>query len=163
LGVGYLGYPLRRYTERASPLGPFSAPFSELFFAFFDHFFCLEAEGPRLEPLSIEGERLGQSSLPRLLEALDSLNGSSERAGLNPDKVFSGTKKASYLRGVQEILKRIRKGDVYQVNLSLELFAQNVNPEALFGAMTRSYPMPYQAFLRLDPLKSVLVNSPELF
>lgn len=163
LGVGYLGYPLRRYTERAGPLKPFSVPFSELFFAFFDHFFCLEAEGPSLEPLSSEGERLGRRSLSPLLEGLDSLKGSSVRAGLNPDKVFSGTKKPSYLRGVQEILKRIRKGDVYQVNLSLELFAQNVNPEALFGAMTRSYPMPYQAFLRLDPLKSVLLNSPELF
>lgn len=163
LGVGYFGYPLRRYTERTGPSKPSSFSFPDLFLAFFDQFFCLESKGPRFFALSSDAERLGQSCLPYLLDVLGSLKGTLQQNRLRPGKVFSGTKKASYLKGVQEIMKRIERGDVYQVNLSRELFSQDVHPEALFHAMTRSYPMPYQSFLRLDSLRSVLLNSPELF
>lgn len=163
LGVGYLSYALRHTTERLPAGKPPSLPFPEMFFAFFDHFFMIEPSGLRLQALNQEGERRGQKSLEELhISGFHKGNGQGILASKTP-RVFSGTPQETYIKNVLRVLKRIRKGDVYQVNLSRELFAFGIHPEVLFSAMVQGSPMPYQAYLRLDSQRSILMNSPELF
>lgn len=164
LGVGYFSYALRHATERLPPGKPQSLPFPGLFFAFFDHFFVIEPGGLRLCALTQEGERYGQSSHNLRLYPIEPYKGNGVWKGASkPPRLVSGTSRKAYISDIRRVLKRIRMGDVYQVNLSREIFAFGIDPLGLFMAMIEHSPFPYRAFLRLDSQRSVIMNSPELF
>ena len=76
----------------------------------------------------------------------------------------SRTSEANYLENVRHIQNHILEGDVYELNYTIEFFAENatVFPLALFEALNRKSPTPFAGFFKLN--HSVLMcASPERF
>ena len=66
--------------------------------------------------------------------------------------------------GLATLLQKIRRGTIYQANLTRQLLAPFAGcPRALFAAMCRHIPAPHAAFLRLPGGQVLLSASPEHF
>lgn len=77
----------------------------------------------------------------------------------------SNMDKKSYLAKVTAILAAIKKGDIYQANLTRKFFgrfANRVNSFALFSNLCHISPASYSCFLKLGP-SQILSSSPEQF
>jgi aminodeoxychorismate synthase component I len=77
----------------------------------------------------------------------------------------SNMTKQDYMSKVEDVLEAIRRGDVYQANLTRKFYgewAQPVSPLLLFNALCRFSPAPYSALLKCGDTY-VLSSSPELF
>ena len=77
----------------------------------------------------------------------------------------SSVDEAAYLAGVREIRRRIREGDVYQVNLCRVVGAElgpDADPWALAAVLAAGNPAPYAGVLDVPGLRLVCA-SPELF
>ncbi|MGZ4626883.1 MAG: chorismate-binding protein [Kineosporiaceae bacterium] len=92
-------------------------------------------------------------------------------AGPAPNEWTTSLDADAYRRGVQEVRRRIREGDVYQVNLCRVLSApvpDTADPWALADVLRRGNPAPYAGVVDVPDLDGVpglrLVSaSPELF
>ena len=76
----------------------------------------------------------------------------------------SRTSEANYLENVRQIQNHILEGDVYELNYTIEFFAENatVFPVQLFEALNKKSPTPFAGFFKLND--SVLMcASPERF
>jgi para-aminobenzoate synthetase component 1 len=74
------------------------------------------------------------------------------------------TSEAAYLENVRRIQEHILEGDVYELNYTIEFFAENANvfPVQLFEALNAKSPTPFSGFFKLND--SVLIcASPERF
>ena len=167
LGIGYLGYNLRHFSEVFPPSKPTTFPFPKLFFAFFDYYYSINWKHLRitLHAITKEGAIRGRNGYKKILNTINNKEkywSNEQRPSHNIVIKFNMTK-SMYIHNVQNILDHIYKGDVYQVNLSRELFAVINNPKRVFSIITKSYGMPYQAYLHIDNNRQVLLNSPELF
>lgn len=70
---------------------------------------------------------------------------------------------SEYLTKVEEIKEKIRSGDTYQINLTMEyLFNLTGNPAAFYTSLLFNQSTQYSAFINL-PTKFILSLSPELF
>lgn len=72
----------------------------------------------------------------------------------------------SFAAAVAETIEWIRRGDIYQANLSLRFFAPNLCADDIFGLYARlraQAPAPFGAYLRLDSETALLSASPERF
>ena len=68
---------------------------------------------------------------------------------------------SSYIAKIEEIQESIRRGDVYQVNLSQEaIFSGTKDPFGLFTKLCEINPAPFSAFLRLEE-GCIVSSSPE--
>ncbi len=72
--------------------------------------------------------------------------------------------RADFERGVEQVLERIRAGDTYQLNLSIEFTAHTLgcDPFALWRLLFRRYPAAHYAFFR-HGAHALLSTSPERF
>lgn len=71
-----------------------------------------------------------------------------------------------YLDAARQARDYVRKGDVFQVNLSHRFAARmtgNSAPLAVMQALAGTSPAPFALYLRLDETRAVLSNSPERF
>ncbi|MCB0516797.1 MAG: anthranilate synthase component I family protein [Bacteroidetes bacterium] len=70
----------------------------------------------------------------------------------------------AYLEKVAAIIRHIRSGDVYELNLCIEFFYENfaTNPLLLFHQLNTYSPAPFAAFVKTSP-HYVLCASPERF
>jgi para-aminobenzoate synthetase component 1 len=72
--------------------------------------------------------------------------------------------RAEYLRAVEAVREDILNGEVYELNLCQEFYAERValDPVAVFGRLNAASPAPYAGFLRYHD-HYLLCASPELF
>lgn len=85
---------------------------------------------------------------------------------------FSGQKvsmqhrisKADYLAKTQALQQHIARGDIYEVNFCMELYAENtkIEPQKLFQELNRKAMSPFASFVQIDD-KYLLSTSPERF
>ena len=70
----------------------------------------------------------------------------------------------NYLAKVQALQQHIARGDIYEVNFCIELFAENVKiePHYLFQKLNKKAKPPFAAFVQIDD-KYLLSSSPERF
>lgn len=76
----------------------------------------------------------------------------------------SRTSREAYLANVRRLQEHIREGDVYELNYTIEFFAENtqVDPVLLFETLNARSPMPFAGFVKVN--HSVLMcASPERF
>ncbi|MCH1471072.1 MAG: aminodeoxychorismate synthase component I [Flavobacteriaceae bacterium] len=72
--------------------------------------------------------------------------------------------KADYLAKTQALQQHIARGDIYEVNFCMELYAEDANaePHTLFQELNQKAKSPFSAFVQIDD-KYVLSSSPERF
>jgi para-aminobenzoate synthetase component 1 len=70
----------------------------------------------------------------------------------------------NYLAKVQALQQHIARGDIYEVNFCMELFAEHVKiePHSLFQKLNEKAKPPFAAFVQIDD-KYLLSSSPERF
>lgn len=170
--VGYFGYECHRFVEEVPvhPAGPDDPPDAHL--AAYASAVVVDGRGgegwivatgwPEADPrarrarAAAEAERLGlllgrvPSAAPPAPQPRGDL-----RSSLSRDQ---------YLAAVARILAHIRRGDVYQANLTqrLERSLDVTDPPALFARMQQASPAPHAAYLDLGAWQ-ILSTSPERF
>ncbi|MBP7055865.1 MAG: aminodeoxychorismate synthase component I [Candidatus Omnitrophica bacterium] len=77
--------------------------------------------------------------------------------------VSSNISKAAYFKAVGKAKEYIRKGDIYQVNLSQRFSADlTMEPSVLYRRLNAASPAPFSSYLNFDDIK-VASSSPERF
>jgi aminodeoxychorismate synthase component I len=79
--------------------------------------------------------------------------------------VVSNFSRADYLSAVEQIKKHIRRGNIYQANLTQQIrvkLSANQTPEQVFLNLRQFHPAPFAAFLRREK-DAVVSASPERF
>jgi anthranilate synthase component I len=85
-----------------------------------------------------------------------------EKAKVGKLKVHAGTRRDSYLRGVERCKEYIAAGDIFQVVFSQRFdFTPEVAPFDLYRALRQVNPSPYLYFLQMDGTH-ILGSSPEM-
>ena len=80
-----------------------------------------------------------------------------------PPGLISNFTKDRYLQAVNKAKDYIRKGDIYQVNLSQRFFAQSrIGPDELYASLRRESPGGFSAYLDCGDFQ-ILSSSPERF
>jgi len=72
--------------------------------------------------------------------------------------------KASYMHAFQHLLKHIQQGDIYEVNLCQEFYAEDVllSPLAVYQKLNQISPTPFSCFFKIQE-NYILSASPERF
>ncbi|MDE2223362.1 MAG: aminodeoxychorismate synthase component I [Candidatus Omnitrophica bacterium] len=147
--VGYLGYD------------------GSMCFGFYDTILAVDH---RKHQLIISS--LSKASIKDILAVLSSSSGPVSGLVLpreTPDVQFiSNFSKAAYLQAVRQALGHIRRGDIYEINLSHKITAslpgwqKQAEPAAIYQQLRRSFPSPFGAYL--DNGRQVILSaSPERF
>jgi para-aminobenzoate synthetase/4-amino-4-deoxychorismate lyase len=162
---GYLGYQLgRRLEHTGDPVGELPAN-SDFDLAFYDNVVRYDADGQQwwfeclwTEPRSLALERRYRELVARL---------SYQPAPLPPGaagcfRTIGGD--GAHLERVETAIEHIHAGDVFQVNLSMQLEASwtGSTASAFLAAVARLRP-PYAAYLGQSHASSVVSLSPELY
>lgn len=167
--AGYLSYDVVTELENVGPFVPLSPGFPRLHFGLYDSAFVFDAGG---WSVLATGAWCGIDAVAhKLAEGDDTLMraGAARDHPAEPDvrEVVSVIEQrdAEFLRSVETIVDRIRKGDFFQANVCRVLTAPFPAQLAwpLYSQMRRTSPARYGAFLQLDEATSVLSMSPELF
>ena len=84
--------------------------------------------------------------------------------GFEPVEVQSRFSKQEYIDRVQQLQRRILRGDCYEINFCQEFFATNttIDPIAGFHSLGDASPNPYSAYYKLND-KYLLCASPERY
>ena len=140
--VGYLGYGLRRWTERVDATTADDLGLPDLWFACYDSINShTNDDAGREDPVAFPNEKTGHTWLP-------------ERSTYS---------KVKYLSTVEHIKRYITAGDVYQVNLTQRFSYPFRGPsEALYDHLIRINPSPFAAYLDCGAFQ-VVSASPERF
>ncbi|MDE2215006.1 MAG: aminodeoxychorismate synthase component I [Candidatus Omnitrophica bacterium] len=91
--------------------------------------------------------------------------GPDEQRSLNFQSNFT---RAGYMKAVRQALEHIRRGDIYQINLSHQIkvhipdWQRITDPAAIYGHLRRAFPSEYGAYLD-DGERVILSASPERF
>lgn len=78
--------------------------------------------------------------------------------------IQSRLSKEAYMEAFDKMMSHIRRGDIYEVNLCQEFFAEQVqlNPLAIYQKLNQVSPTPFSTFYKLED-KFILSASPERF
>ena len=150
--VGYMGYD------------------GSLFFGFYDTIVAVEHQKHQLIISSLSQGRIKdilkqlKASNPYKKSCHSRESGNPIKNNLNFKSNFS---KADYLKAVRQALEHIRRGDIYQINLSHQIKVQvplggNVEPAAIYRNLRRSFPSEFGAYFD-DGRQVILSASPERF
>ena len=108
-------------------------------------------------------ERRAVDRATDLEERLRATNRETARAqgGAPSQTIYSSLSPAEHARGVERILDHIRRGDIYQANLTAQFEVRSdVAPPDLFARLQRENPAPHAAYLETDD-GTVVSCSPE--
>ncbi|HYZ91879.1 MAG TPA: anthranilate synthase component I family protein [Actinomycetota bacterium] len=144
--AGYCSYDLGRAVERVPDSNAPIADLADLYFVRFDTRIRIDGAGN----VVVEGSgALGAAQPPGEVRPIRDWQSSLDRA--------------SWERAVGRVLRHLRDGDCYQVNLTRRLEApERTDPVALFRRVVRDNPAPHAALLRLGDV-AVVSASPECF
>ena len=83
---------------------------------------------------------------------------------MNPIQVKPRMTRTEYLQTVLQIQKHLQLGDIYEMNLCMEFYAERVftDPFSLFLKLTEASPMPFSCFLKMGS-RYLICASPERY
>ena len=171
--LGYLGYGLRAASERLERAAPEPLGLPDAWFGVYDAALVFDHRSrvvhaidlPRPGAPAATGRRLDLERLAAAGDAPAPPTGALAAAagGLDAARARTGTPRAGYEAAVRDVLERIARGDLYQVNLSHRVEAPlRSGPHDLFERLMRDNPAPFSAYLDAGPFQ-LLSASPERF
>jgi anthranilate synthase component 1 len=163
--VGYLGYDAVRRLERLPAKNPDPVGLPDAWFGLFDDVIAFDHVKHRLLFLSrvqAGEEGSARERLGRLADALLSESHASSSGRTGPEMAWTESlPREAFMVAVETAKERIRAGDIFQVVLSRRWSAPwSGEPFALYRALRRISPSPYQYFLR-TPHGTIFGASPE--
>lgn len=164
--MGYLSYDLGRAFERLPETTHRKDDFPEILLGLFDKVIAFDHEEKSLALCVSDPQKKGEAHLRRSLDHLQYLL---ETAKPCPTERFAARELKSdftrqgYQEAVEQVLRYIETGDIYQANLSQAFeFKWSGSALELYQRLRQISPAPFAAFLNLGE-RWVLSNSPERF
>ena len=152
--AGFLSYDLGRVIEVVPELAVREPEVPDLLLARFDARLVLEPDGTN----HVEGDPDAAGAVRAQLAVPPR-----DRSPLHLDGWRSSLDRHSFEDAVAKILRHLRDGDCYQVNLTRRLETNSaVDPIDLFRAIVRGNPSPHAALVRIGDI-AVVSASPERF
>jgi para-aminobenzoate synthetase component 1 len=162
--IGYFGYDLGRLLERMPDRLAPDPDLADLDLAFFDEILAWDhgAERGWLIGLELAGR---QGSIAGLRERLEGRSAAAPPPRSRPAVEFrSNVSRDRYRATVRRVLREIAGGEVYQVNLSQRLEGEwTATAWEAYERLRQASPVPFGAFLQLEPDLAILSASPERF
>jgi len=163
--VGYIGYDAVRRLERLPATNPDPIGLPDGWFGLFEEVIAFDHVKHRLLFLSRAAAEEEASARRRLSRFADSLLSEVSPASIRgPESPLTWTEslpRTEFMAAVESAKEHIRAGDIFQVVLSRRWSAPFAgDPFALYRALRRISPSPYQYFLR-TPHGTILGASPE--
>lgn len=151
---GYLGYGLKNRLESLPEDAPGTLRLPDLWMVQFRLILLFDHETRTIAVHARTEDDLRHIPTPTAVSAAPALT---------IHNLGSTMSKAQYLTKVERILERIRRGDVYQANLTRKFFGRShIEPLPLFAKLCEVSPAPYSAFMKLGDTH-ILSSSPERF
>jgi len=152
--AGFISYDLGRAIERVPELAARQPEIPDVLLARFDARLVLEPDGTN----RVEGDPDAAAAVRALLAAAPR-----ERSSLQLGDWRSNLDRRDFEGAVAQILRHLRDGDCYQVNLTRRLETDAVvDPVDLFRSIVAGNPAPHAALIRIGDI-AVVSASPERF
>jgi para-aminobenzoate synthetase component 1 len=153
---GYLSYDLKNSLENLQSQNRDSLDFPELFFFQPKRLWIIKQHQIEAHYLSAYDPN----------DDWTLINATANQSLSYGQKVFMQHRisKSEYLAKTQALQQHIARGDVYEVNFCMELYAEDtkIEPHALFQKLNQRAMSPFAAFVQIDD-KYLLSSSPERF
>lgn len=152
---GYFGYDLKNGLEKLHSSVPDSLGFPDLYFFVPQHVILCSGE---IVISTLDGEP------SEIYEDILQCDGIAVPEEQDPLALKVRMQEKMYFETVEKIRSHIASGDVYELNLCMEMYAENVNLHVfpVFERLCQSMRAPFSCLFRLDD-KYVLSASPERF
>lgn len=152
--LGYLGYDLKNGVERLESNNPDGLGFAQMYFFVPEILVTLKGEEITIEANNPDA----------VFDAINTFTVIDEPA-LPLPRFTPRISRDEYLNKVQHVRNHIEEGDVYELNLCMEFFAQNVqiNPLATYKELLKISPVPFAAFAKFEREHYAMCASPERF
>lgn len=170
--VGYFSYDLKDFNERLPDFSLDDINIPDAILCFYDTALIFNHVTKELFAVSTgfpeKGERARYRKLARLENLKNKLyaaeNSGPENLKLSEKaRLTSNFTKDSYVEAVKKAKEYIRKGDIYQVNLSQRFkFSLSMDPFDLYQILRVINPAPFASFLNFGDVK-IVSASPERF
>lgn len=173
--AGYWAYDFGRRLERLPELAHDDLKLPDFLLGFYDVVGAFDHTRERAWVFSSGLPLQGKDGLARAQERLEYFRARFERAGSGsyaalpvrePRRATSTFSRAGYLAAVEQVREHIRRGDLFQANLSqrwrLPLAGATRLAPMLFEALTRRSPAPHSAYFGAGD-HAIISSSPERF
>ncbi len=150
---GFLGYDLKNEIETLESRNWDGLGFPDLYF--FIPQYQLIFRGDEVEISADQPETIYQSIL-----ALEPLQNSTDFKGQLKQRL----NREAYLNAVSKLKEHIQRGDIYEVNLCQEFYAEDaeLNPLAAYFELNQCSPTPFSSFFKLGE-RYIISATPERF
>jgi para-aminobenzoate synthetase component 1 len=157
--VGYFSYDMKNFLEDLPDAARDDTGIPDCMLGFYDAVIAYD----HLNGTCFVAGRT-RSSLKELRKKIKSSYGERRaRRAIAEPRLRSNFTKAAYIRAVRKAKEYIRKGDIYQVNISQRFEATlDMSPLELYRRLRSFSPAPFAAYLGFDDV-TILSSSPERF
>lgn len=171
--VGYFSYDLGLYLENISSAQEDDLGLPDLFLGFYDTIITLDHAAKKLfisssglpETNYLLAKKRAEHRLKQCLGYLSEIerNNSNLKNRIDTNNLTSNFTREKYLRAVNKAKDYIKKGDIYQVNLSQRFQAKTKSsPSDLYERLRTASPSDFSAYLDCGDFQ-ILSSSPERF
>jgi para-aminobenzoate synthetase component 1 len=168
-GVGYFGYDMKDFIEKLPDIARDDLSIPDCVIGFYDTVLAFDHLKSKYYLAGVEFEGISTDAKKKLKMALRSCHceeGEARRSNpiiLAEGDLKSNFTKADYMKTVEEAKEYIKKGDIYQVNLSQRFEADmKSDPYELYLRLRRASPAPFASYLNFDDV-IIISSSPERF
>lgn len=168
--VGYLSYDLGNYIEKLPRTATDDTNVYDMYFGLYNYVIVVDhlenktyIATPNLD-VSLEEEiinNIEKSIIEAEANGIDKI--CYEEKDVEPVKLTSNFTKEEFKNSVEKVREYIKKGDIYQANLTQRFTGKtSLSSYELYRDLRRISPAPFGAFLNFDD-NNILSNSPERF
>ncbi|WP_372919841.1 aminodeoxychorismate synthase component I [Salegentibacter sp.] len=158
---GYLSYDLKNDVEALSSNNPDGLGFPDLYFFQPQKLFFLKGEVLEMHYLRMVDDEI-EEDYAEIQEL--KIDNPRQKTPNSQQEIQARISKESYLEKVEQMLKHIQRGDIYEANFCQEFFAENrfIEPVDVFQELNAISGPPFATFLRLEEY-FLLSASPERY
>lgn len=150
---GYFSYDLKNELENLHSANPDKLNFPIIYFFEPLHLLFFNQQGNLLNQLD-----------HTILQEIEQTEIKNFERQHTKKEIYCNFSKENYLQTVEFVRSHIREGDVYELNLCIDFFIENISlePISTYFELVKRSPMPFSAFLKVGD-KFALCASPERF
>lgn len=159
--VGYISYDMKNNIEKLSRQACDDMQMYEQYWGIYDRFLCMDHLHNELWMASLDPD--GLAEMEAEINQYKTISGIQEREPVWMGELASNFRAEDYIKAINIVLDHIRRGDIYQLNLSQRFQFPLTGSRKTFYEVLRSIsPACFGAFLHFDGL-DIMSISPERY
>lgn len=159
--VGYISYDMKNSIETLKHTTNGDLKMYEQYWGVYDRFLCMDHSRDQLWMVSLDA-----TGLEEMEEEIKTKMKTIREEGLSPvwmGELHSNFQPEDYIKAIEKVLKYIRSGDIYQLNLSQRFhFPLQGSHKSFYEILRKVSPSCFGAFLHFDDV-DIMSISPERY